>query len=69
MELSAHVSEYARLCDVKNIVDFGSGLGHLSRFIAVNGGGLRVCCLEQNGQLAQCARFVALYLLEQPALY
>lgn len=58
--LSTEIVKIAGQTDVKNIVDLGAGLGHLSRFIAIGGGGggLRVCCLEQNVQLSQNAKCV-----------
>lgn len=39
---------------IEYIVDFGAGLGHLSRVLAY-GYGLNVCCLEQNTELTQQA--------------
>lgn len=41
---------------VEYILDFGAGLGHLSRFLGY-GYGLRVCCLEQQKQLTEEAKY------------
>lgn len=48
-------AETARKCNVKYIVDFGAGLGHLSRILSFQHG-LRVCCLEQDKTLSAEAR-------------
>ncbi|KAJ6633086.1 Methyltransferase-like protein 25B [Pseudolycoriella hygida] len=42
-------------CDVKYVLDFGSGLGHLSRVLGY-GYGLNVCCLEQQKELTEEAK-------------
>lgn len=44
-------------CKVKYILDFGAGLGHLSRVLGY-GYGLNVCCLEQQEQLTEEAKYV-----------
>lgn len=41
--------------NVKYVVDFGSGLGHLARFLAY-GCGLNVCCLEKERALIDQAK-------------
>lgn len=53
-ELSAAT---ARKCNVKYLVDFGAGLGHLARILSFQHG-LRVCCLEQDKTLSTEARLV-----------
>lgn len=42
-------------CQVKYILDFGAGLGHLSRVLGYRYG-LNVCCLEQQKQLTEEAK-------------
>lgn len=41
-------------CDVRYIVDFGAGLGHLARALVFNFG-MKVCCLEQQTALTEQA--------------
>lgn len=48
-------------CQVKYILDFGAGLGHLSRVLGY-GYGLNVCCLEQQPQLNEEAKCVDLLI-------
>lgn len=55
--MSEICSRTANECNVEYIVDFGSGLGHLSRKLAY-GYKLKVCCLEQNEELTKQARLV-----------
>lgn len=43
-------------CRVKYILDFGAGLGHLSRMLGY-GYGLSVCCLEQQNQFSEDAKY------------
>lgn len=54
--MSEICAETAKDCKVTHIVDFGAGLGHLSRKLAY-GHGLRVCCLEQQANLADQAGY------------
>lgn len=48
-------AEIASKLNVKYIVDFGSGLGHLARLLAF-GYGLNVCCLEKDKTLTDQAQ-------------
>ncbi|XP_047116896.1 methyltransferase-like protein 25B isoform X1 [Schistocerca piceifrons] len=50
-------AQAAEHCDVKLIVDVGSGLGHLSRMLAYRYG-LQVCCIEAQGNLLEQARIL-----------
>lgn len=50
-QLTARVAKYS---DVRYLVDFGAGLGHLARAIAFNFGA-EVCCLEQQTSLTEQA--------------
>lgn len=45
----------AERCGVNFVIDFGAGLGHLSRILSYCYG-MRVCCLEQQVQLSDKAR-------------
>lgn len=53
-KISRTCSEIAEELGIEYIVDFGAGLGHLSRVLAYEYG-LKVCCLEQNAELTQQA--------------
>lgn len=53
--MSQLTAEIANKSDVKYIVDFGSGLGHLARMLAF-GYGLNVCCLEKESTLTDQAK-------------
>lgn len=53
--MSQLTAEIANKLNVKYIVDFGSGLGHLARFLAY-GYGLNVCCLEKENTLTDQAK-------------
>lgn len=53
-QMSKITAKVARDNDVEYIIDFGSGLGHLSRALAY-GYGLKVCCLEQQTALSEQA--------------
>lgn len=44
-------------CQVNHILDFGAGLGHLSRVLGY-GYGLNVCCLEQQKEFTEEAKYV-----------
>lgn len=44
----------AKKLNIKYIVDFGSGLGHLARILSFSYG-LNVCCLEMQSTLNQQA--------------
>lgn len=48
-------ADIASKLNVKYIVDFGSGLGHLARLLAY-GYGLNVCCLEKDETLTEQAK-------------
>lgn len=48
-------ADIAAKLNVKYIVDFGSGLGHLARLLAF-GYGLNVCCLEKEHTLTDQAK-------------
>lgn len=50
-------AEIANKLNVKYIVDFGSGLGHLARLLAY-GYRLNVCCLEKENALTDQAKYV-----------
>lgn len=59
----------ARDCgNVRHIVDFGAGLGHLSRRLSF-GYGLNVCCLEQQKSLSDEAANIDAKLLTVAAKY
>lgn len=51
-QLTAQVADEL---NVKHIIDFGSGLGHLARLLTY-GYNLKVCCLEQQSVLTEQAR-------------
>lgn len=53
-EMSKVTASVARDLGIEYIIDFGSGLGHLSRTLAY-GYGLNVCCLEQQTLLSEQA--------------
>lgn len=53
-KMSRVCKEVADELGIEYIVDFGAGLGHLSRVLAY-GYGLKVCCLEQNAELTKQA--------------
>lgn len=55
--MAALCAATAAECKVEYVLDFGAGLGHLSRFLGY-GYGLNVCCLEQQKQLTDEAKFV-----------
>ena len=55
LNFSKVCSEYAERLNVKYIVDFGSGMGHLARTLTY-GYGLRVCCIEMQETLIETAR-------------
>lgn len=55
-KMSEICGEVAKELGIKYVVDFGAGLGHLSRVLAYDYG-LKVCCLEQNLELTQRAGF------------
>lgn len=48
-------ADVARESDVKYIIDFGAGLGHLARLLAY-GYRLNVCCLERDSTLIEQAQ-------------
>lgn len=56
-EMSGTTAQIAKDLGIEHIIDFGSGLGHLSRMLAY-GYGLRVCCLEQQSVLSDQATYV-----------
>lgn len=53
--MSQLTAKIANELGVKYIVDFGSGLGHLARFLAY-AYGLNVCCLEKESALTDQAK-------------
>lgn len=55
--IAALCAKTALNCRVNYILDFGSGLGHLSRVLGY-GYGLNVCCLEQQTELTEEAKYV-----------
>lgn len=55
--MSEICSRTANECKVDYIVDFGAGLGHLSRKLAY-GYKLKMCCLEQQDKLTEQAGLV-----------
>lgn len=55
-KLSQLTAQIADSSDVKYIVDFGAGLGHLARSLSFNFG-LKVCCLEQDTSLTEQAKY------------
>lgn len=57
-KISRNCTKLAEEMRIEYIVDFGAGLGHLSRVLAY-GYGLKVCCLEQNAEFTEQARFVS----------
>lgn len=66
--MSEICSDTAKKCQVDYIVDFGAGLGHLSRKLAY-GYQLKVCCLEQQTELTNQARFIDIQLEETATKY
>lgn len=52
--MSELTAKIANELNVEYIVDFGSGLGHLARFLAY-GYGLNVCCVEKEQSLTDKA--------------
>lgn len=55
-KMSRICGKVAKELGIEYIVDFGAGLGHLSRVLTYDYG-LKVCCLEQNSELTQKAGF------------
>lgn len=55
--MAALCSKTAANFRVEYILDFGAGVGHLARVLGY-GYGLNVCCLEQQKQLSEEAKFV-----------
>lgn len=53
-QMSQATAIVAKECNVTYVIDFGSGLGHLSRMLTY-GYGLRVCCLEKQTVLNEQA--------------
>lgn len=53
--MSQLTADIADDLDVKYIIDFGAGLGHLARLLAY-GYGLNVCCLEKEVVLTKQAK-------------
>lgn len=58
-KMSQVTARVAQDLGIEYIIDFGSGLGHLSRMLAY-GYDLNVCCLEQQETLSQQAMWAAL---------
>lgn len=61
-QMSVACAQAATANNVQYIVDFGSGLGHLSRVIAYKYG-LHVCCLEQQQLLTTQAMYTNCYII------
>lgn len=52
--MAALCNSTAAKSNIKYIIDFGSGIGHLSRILGY-GYGLNICCLEQQKELTEQA--------------
>lgn len=55
--MSRFTADVAKELDLKYIVDFGSGVGHIARLLSY-GYGLNVCCLEKEISLIEKAKLV-----------